>query len=175
MIVGIDQSSKKLGVTILELPNPDDPFGTHDPVIEFMGSFSAGKKATIDDRIVQMCGFLDNLIRSRDIELLMCESPLVGRGGAKATILQSMVVGAVYLTAKKRGCVSVGAVHPSTWKSQVVGNGKAAKEDVAAWVQASRSHAHNLANGDQDIIDSYCIAEYGAGVYARGTVITGST
>lgn len=168
VIVGVDQSSKKLAVTIL---TPVD--SGYD--IEYMGAYSASKKAGPVDRLLQLSAFLDNLLRNRNIELLLCESPLIGRGGAKSTILQAQVVGALYLTAKHRRVSSVDAVHPSTWKSQIVGNGKASKDDVAAWVRRERAEAHRLANGDQDMLDSYCIAEYAADVYTRGVVLTGGT
>lgn len=87
------------------------------------------------------------------------EAPLVGRS-AYATIVQAQVGGAVLAAACKAG-VNVELVNVNSWKSQVVGNGHASKEQVREWLEENIPHAYILAGGDQDLIDAAAITQYG--------------
>jgi Holliday junction resolvasome RuvABC endonuclease subunit len=90
------------------------------------------------------------------------ESALVGRN-VRSTIVQSYVNGAV-----QAGLLSIGSrislVTPGEWKLVATGNGAATKEQVARRIQQRWPHLAAAANGDEDTLDAFGIALYGASV-----------
>ena len=96
------------------------------------------------------------------------EEPVVGRGGAYATISQAKVHGAVVAAAAGiQGDITVRSVNNSRAKKAVVGSGAAKKPQIASWCLRYWRNAYNAARGDQDIIDSAMINRYGAGIVAK--------
>ncbi|QZE10871.1 RuvC-like resolvase [Gordonia phage ChisanaKitsune] len=95
------------------------------------------------------------------------EEPVVGRGGAYATISQSKVHGAIVAAAYRvKGVERVSGANNSTAKKQVVGNGAAKKEQIADWAAKYWRELYDAAQtynkGDrQDIIDAGMVNRYG--------------
>lgn len=95
------------------------------------------------------------------------EEPVVGRGGAYATISQSKIHGAIVAACHASGVVTKArGVNNSTAKKQVVGKGNAGKPEIAQWCKVYwRALAAKLTQynkGDQqDIIDAGMIEQYG--------------
>lgn len=98
------------------------------------------------------------------------EEPVVGRGGAYATISQSKVQGAILAAAQRVKAVEkVSGANNSTAKKTVVGKGNAKKPEITAWAakywralyDASLTH---LKGDQQDIVDAGMINRYGAHV-----------
>jgi Holliday junction resolvasome RuvABC endonuclease subunit len=56
---------------------------------------------------------------------------------------------------------SVIPVNVSTWKKEVLGNGKATKDDIRAWLSGQDSAYADLCGDDQDQYDAACIGFYG--------------
>jgi len=88
------------------------------------------------------------------------ESPVVGKGGVRSTMVQCFTSGAIQAALHDAGCQPQGA-NVSTWKKQVVGRGNATKDEVAKWLRLRRPAIHRAAEGNQDIVDAACIALYG--------------
>ncbi len=88
------------------------------------------------------------------------ESPIVGRGGIRSTIVQAYTSGSVQGTLYGLE-VPVGLVNVSSWKKHVVGNGRASKSEVASFVELRWPSIHEEAAGSQDVADAACIAYYG--------------
>lgn len=95
------------------------------------------------------------------------EAPVVGRGGARPTILQSQVDSIIQITSLQLGHLGVYSVNNKTWKKAVVGNGNAKKDDTAAWLAAAHPSLRRLCGDDQDLMDAAGVALYGSEVIAR--------
>lgn len=99
-------------------------------------------------------------IRDKGYRVVLCiEEPVVGKGGAYATIKQSKVHGAIVAGAVAGGA-EVDAVQNSTWKKIVTGKGNNSKVQVAQYVRKNWKNLSSLAGPDQDLIDAGCIFDY---------------
>lgn len=97
----------------------------------------------------------------RGVEVyLFIEEPVVGRGGARSTIVQSLVQGGMLAGAASAGA-EIHKVNNSSWKKKVVGNGNAGKPQIKEWVRTHWPHLYDLADGDQDCLDAGCILKFG--------------
>lgn len=156
-IVGIDPSSRKIAIVEF-LPD-----GTLD-------SWATAQAPTKMKDRTEVC----HLLFQEAVELLrpdsavFIESPVVGRGGVRSTLVQAEIQGVLRVAAVECGITRVYSVNNQTWKKDVVGNGNASKDDVHDWWVARYSDF-----GDQDLIDAGCIALYGVGVLSRGRLISG--
>ena len=88
------------------------------------------------------------------------ESPVVGRGGVRSTMVQCFTSGAIQGALHDAGCRTQTA-NVSTWKKYVVGKGNATKEEVAKHLRLRWPALHAAAGGNQDVYDAACIAIYG--------------
>jgi Holliday junction resolvasome RuvABC endonuclease subunit len=155
MIVGFDLSSRKLAAVSL------------DPVSSW--TYEPPKKEK--DRARVLKHFLDELVdlfEERRPRWVFIEHPLVGRGGAHATIVQAQVHGVVSAVAATYAD-GVYTVNVQSWKKEVVGNGRADKDRVRQWLEESHPHLAELAGADQDLVDAACVALYGRRVTERGS------
>lgn len=95
------------------------------------------------------------------------ESPLVqGRGQRIAATLSQALVGGAYMAAAGEFSAEHRRVHVGTWKSSVVGNGRADKgmiqEFVAEkWPEDFKKCFDKRGEVIEDLADSRCILEYG--------------
>lgn len=88
------------------------------------------------------------------------EAPLVGRGGAKTTMVQSFVNGVVQACLVKAG-FTVTLVNVATWKRIVCGRGDATKPDVARRVRSEWPSVGRACGTDEDLFDAAAICIYG--------------
>ena len=91
---------------------------------------------------------------------LFIEGPVVGRGGVGSTLKQTKTNGAMQAGAVGGGA-SVVEVNNQTWKSKVVGSGRAGKPEIKKLVKDCWPYAYELADGDQDLMDACAILRYG--------------
>lgn len=98
---------------------------------------------------------------------LFLEAPVVGRGGAHATIVQAFVSGAVQAAFLELGW-RVHLVNVQRWKKHVAGTGRADKDDVERALADVWPVGWDAADGDADLIDAAAIAVYGAALQAEG-------
>jgi Holliday junction resolvasome RuvABC endonuclease subunit len=96
-----------------------------------------------------------------DIEAWV-ESPIVGRGGVRSTMVQCYTSGAIQGALYDAGILAQSA-NVSSWKKRVVGKGNATKPEVADFLRLRWPSIFSEAAGNQDIIDAACIALYGQG------------
>ena len=88
------------------------------------------------------------------------ESPVVGVGGVRSTMVQCFTSGAIQGSLYERGITSQVA-NVSSWKKHIVGKGNATKDDVAEYLRHRWASLYREANGNQDIYDAACIALFG--------------
>lgn len=94
------------------------------------------------------------------------EEPVVGRGGAYATIVQAKLHGAI-IAGLRHGGAEVKGVNNSSAKKAVVGKGNAGKPDIKRWCQVYWREVFDEAlkfpKGDQqDVFDGAMINRHGA-------------
>lgn len=103
--------------------------------------------------------FVKGIIAKGHRVFLLIEEPVVGKGGAYATIKQSKVHGAIVAGAVAAGA-DVEAVNNTSWKKTVTGKGNNSKVEVARYVRKSWRNLSTAAGPDQDLIDAGCIFHY---------------
>lgn len=152
-MVGLDPSSRKIALTFTPLEGEEDlqvrVFTLPQNVIPALGL-----AYRLTRRFIR-----SHTSRGRRV-VLYIEEPVVGKGGAYATIKQSKVHGAIVAGAVAGGA-QVEAVQNSTWKKTVTGKGNNSKVQVAQWVRKNWKALSALAGPDQDIIDAGCILAHG--------------
>jgi Holliday junction resolvasome RuvABC endonuclease subunit len=161
-VVGIDPSSKKLAWTVLTsgslwCGSARLPLKKADP-------YTPNNAAVAMTVARELVGYAADLARE---PVFFIEMPVVGRGGVYSSLSQAYVNGVVQAVVSAQGHEIV-LVHPSKWKSRVVGKGSATKPDVAEYLRLRWPDLYAAANGDEDIIDSAAIALYGAAVVCGG-------
>ena len=97
------------------------------------------------------------------ISFAFIESPVVGRGGVRSTMVQCFTSGAIQAVLYEYG-IPTQAANVSSWKKSVIGKGNATKEEVAEHLRYRWSALHKSANGNQDLVDASCIALYGQSI-----------
>lgn len=153
VVVGLDPSSRKIAM-VYDIVNQNEE-ELRSKVIELPQSvipaLALAYKAT--RRFVK--GIVDKGYRV----VLVIEEPVVGKGGAYATIKQSKVHGAIVAGAVAGGA-EVDSVNNTTWKKIVTGKGNNSKVQVAQYVRKNWRNLSTLAGPDQDLIDAGCIFSY---------------
>lgn len=94
------------------------------------------------------------------------ESPVVGRGGVRSTMVQCFTSGAIQAALHNAGLDSQGA-NVSSWKKVVTGRGNSTKPEVAKHLRLRWPALHRAAGGNQDIVDAACIALYGQSILSE--------
>lgn len=100
------------------------------------------------------------------VSLAFIESPVVGRGGVKSTVVQAFTSGVVQSELVEAG-FGVHLVPVQTWKKQVIGKGNATKTEVVEWGESKGFKHLKAAKMDQDVVDATAIATYGVGVESQ--------
>ena len=164
VVVGIDPSSQKVALVIthgsdmsrvdaqlLQLPKDQDY------------AKRCGAAFILVTRVMRRVA---SRYPAADIHVFI-EEPVVGRGGARSTITQSKVHGAIVAACHCSGVVAgVSGVNNSSAKKQVVGMGNASKPEIRRW---ARMHWPTLeaqiktynAGDQQDIADAGMINRAG--------------
>ena len=152
VIVGIDPSSRKIAV--VATPAGEERLQVRVFVLPQAVVPALAIAYRVTRRYVRQ-----HTTRGRTV-LLWIEEPVVGKGGAYATIKQSKVHGAIVAGAVAGGAV-VDTVQNSTWKKTVTGKGNHSKVQVAQYVRKNWRALSKLAGPDQDLIDAGCIMAHG--------------
>lgn len=161
-VVGIDPSSRKLAAVVMP---PDGPFNFHTCAIP---------PKSLPTRCVLAYNWTRNLIQSVGRCIVVLEAPVsvAGRGSIRAVIPQARVNGAISAAALRSGAIDVLDVSPSQWKMDVISVGDASKHIIAKHVLKVWPALYHAAQGDQDVLDSGCMALYGKHVVDRRGRIT---
>jgi hypothetical protein len=94
------------------------------------------------------------------------ESPVVGRGGVRSTMVQCFTSGAIQAALHNAGLDTQGA-NVSSWKKVVTGRGNSTKPEVAKHLRLRWPALYRAAGGNQDIVDAACIALYGQSILSE--------
>lgn len=95
------------------------------------------------------------------------EKPVFGRGGPSGTLPLAEIHGAMLAAATVAGADLVFPVHNMSWKSKIVGRiprGSNHKKYVTKHVRMHWFELWLQADGDQDVLDAACIAQYGRAI-----------
>lgn len=157
-VIGIDLSSRKVAAVVLE----DD---SGEPFVETL--LAIPKREARGSELLVLSHKLKEFFEQVMPRYVYVESPVVGRGGARPTILQAQVDGLVQARAIEAGHHRVYSVNNKTWKKDVVGNGNASKGESAAWLAAHHPVLADLCGADQDLVDAAGVALYGSLVVSR--------
>lgn len=165
-VFGMDLSSRKLAIVQLDLET-DGNFA--------FWTFTADKKEKNRGKVLaylneELDSLFDIVMLGED-DYVFVEHPVVGRGGAHATIVQAQVQGVVLSSSVLCGASGVYPVNVQTWKKDIVGNGRADKDRVREFLSESHPLLSELAGEDQDLVDASCVALYGKDVIHRGEAL----
>ncbi len=148
-IVGIDADSKLFAVVALD---EDVPAG-------FEWFYYKQKGRTSEDRFRPLLAEFESIVGSsmfEGVDWAYIEAP-VGVRNAGALRAQAYAVGAMRYVLYAND-VPYTVIDNGTWKKQVIGNGKAPKEEIAAFAQKQWEMIDSL---EQDVYDAACIAQFG--------------
>lgn len=159
-VVGCDPSSKKLAFTV----SKDGGYTNHVYDIR-VGQKYTPQTAAMTKRAVAELLDLIGTIGSGE---MFIESPLVGRGGVRSSVVQAFVNGIVQAEFTSAGW-DVHIVPVQTWKKHVVGSGRATKEDIADWARVHDKKTWKTK--DQDVMDSLGLCVYGEQIMKRAESI----
>lgn len=97
---------------------------------------------------------------TKAVDHVFIEKPLVGRN-TDVSLQISETCGAVLARHGELPGHSLRLVSNTTWKKEVVGNGKADKFAIRSWLEASYPAYADLCGSNQDRIDAIAIGLYG--------------
>jgi Holliday junction resolvasome RuvABC endonuclease subunit len=158
--IGIDPASTKLAMVAIL------PSGSY--ISQTATNLSGGKKRTpwspaacaaAGTITAQFLNVLHESWPSEPIHAFI-ESPVVGRAGPRATMVQAFTSGAIQAQLVQGGA-TVELVNVSSWKRDIVGHGHASKDDVAECLRLRWPTFVRGAGGDQDLHDAAAIAIWG--------------
>lgn len=161
-VIGVDLSSRKIALVW----ETEDGYDSQTISVKK----AAFRARELNELQMELGPLLSKIAVNADETYVYIEAPVVGRGGARPTILQSQVDGVVQAVAYPFATGTY-SVNNKTWKKAVVGNGNSKKEDVAAWLAADHPVLDRLCDADQDLVDAACVCLYGRDVIDRAATI----
>jgi len=149
-VLGVDPSSRKIGVTVFEDGKPYWIDSVHL------------KSNDISQRCLDAFNWFqtleDALPSTNESKVAFIEGTVVaGARNLQSTIKQAYVSGPIQACLLING-YDVSLVPIGTWKKLTVGTGNATKEQVSEFVRLRWPAVHASAGGNQDILDSCAIA-----------------
>lgn len=172
LVLGIDPSAKKIAVVGIQ---PET--GTYK--VEARTLYPKGTTTqtppSLHNAMVFMRDFLTEVapMASDGQRFAYVEKPLVGRGGASATIKQSYVGGIIRACLVEAG-FKVYDAHPSTWRAALdikIGKGSSTAQAKAAVKARLNPKLASLVGTDVDLADAAGIALYGAECVRKGALL----
>jgi Holliday junction resolvasome RuvABC endonuclease subunit len=106
--------------------------------------------------------------------LAFIEAPVIGKGGARTTMVQAFVSGVIQACFIQGG-FNVYLVQNTAWKRVVVGDGSASKDACARAIAGRWPRVYQLAQGDQDLLDAAAICIYGRITSSRAGNLAGAS
>ena len=158
-IIGIDPSSRKLAMVAQADGNRDIHIVSEALVPKDSRGGTPAACLRAYDLVGSFVLMLQTVYRTRNICAYL-EAPIVGRGGARTTMVQSFVSGAIQASLQSHE-IPVTLVYPGSWKKLVVGHGNATKETVSQHLRGVWPALMERAKRDQDVIDAACICLFG--------------
>jgi Holliday junction resolvasome RuvABC endonuclease subunit len=169
-IISVDPSSKKLAIAVSWFELDEVAMMTVD-----LPEGLARRPQACHEAYDEMYRVVEPRVKSATEVYVFIEAPVLGRGGAHATIPQAQINGALQAATHAAGA-TVMSVNNKTWKKDIVGNGNANKDEIARWFRNNEhglyaqwvtTNRNGVAAPDQDMIDALCINLYGRQLIAR--------
>lgn len=174
LVVGIDPSSKHIALVAKHPVTPTGMVWKGD-VCKPRKAYSPDVAAEAMYQMQDVLGQVAAMSTGNIGRVAYVESPLIGRGGAKTTMVQSYVNGVIQACLIQAG-FQVYLVNVQVWKSAVCGSGHADKADVQRVVKARWPSIGRACGSDTDKNDAAAICLYGedvrrkaAGILAGGS------
>lgn len=145
MIAGVDTSSKAVHVVVVDLQGN----------ILLMEKF-VSKEPDSDERFFTIHGKMAASWLWAYMDFIAIEKPIYIQN-PQSTVMLSKMVASTQLVVYDRSLAQQELVGNTTWKKEVVGTGRAKKEDILAWAE---NHSGQVFE-EQDFADAYCIALWG--------------
>jgi len=162
VVIGIDPASTKLAMVAL---SSDGRYMTY-----YNGKLGKSGGQSCANAIRSVNSFVSSVQKKLGkVQYAFIESPVVGRGGVRSTMVQCFTSGAIQGALYESG-ITTQVANVSSWKKSVVGKGNATKEEVAEFIRLRWNDIFATASGNQDLIDASCIALYGQLTVGRGMV-----
>jgi len=149
LVAGCDPSSKKFAVVV---DHPDGRVSTH--------VWQSTTKKWEPSSCLSVSEWIRCEFGRMEPGTVWIEDPVVGRAGVHATVVQSFMSGAAQASFMSLGW-QVRMVNVMVWKRDIIGHGKASKDDVAGAVATHWPDALAPINGDGDLTDAAAICLYG--------------
>lgn len=153
VVIGIDPSSKKLALVITK--NGRSP----RLITRTLPDAPLDVKADWAERHCRRLAA--PYVKAGFRVIAFVEDPVVGRGGAHATIVQATVRGGILVGLRRAGVTEIHGVNNQRWKKAVCGNGGIGKPQIKKYVYKTWPRVWDMANGDEDLCDAACINAYG--------------
>lgn len=160
-IIGIDPSSRKLASVSATLGQEQDY------VIDTIALFPKDRPRSCAVAAKWMRYLIAKQHETVDDVYVFIEAPVLGRGGARATIPQAQVGGCLLGAAYASGAKDIVLVNNQRAKREIVGKGNASKDDIKAWTRLVWPAVFKEAGADQDVCDSAMIYAFGAKIVSR--------
>lgn len=162
LILGIDPSAKKIAVVGIQ---PETMTYRVEATNLYPKGETSQSPASLHNAAIFMRDFLGEaqVMASDGQRFAYVEQPLVGRGGASATIKQAYVGGVIRACLVEAG-FKVYDAHPSTWRAALgikIGKGTSTAQAKAAIKQRLDPKLAGLVGSDSDLADAGGIALYG--------------
>lgn len=160
LVLGIDPSAKKIAVVGFQ---PET--GTYR--VESRNLYPKGATKQTPESLGNAAVFMRDFLAEAQVmasdgqRFAYVEEPLVGRGGASATIKQAYVGGIIRACLVEAG-FKVYSVHPSTWRAGLGITSKGTAAIKTATRQRLDPKLRGLVGNDGDLVDAGAIALYGA-------------
>lgn len=161
LIVGADLSSKYLALVAKHPVTPTAAVVKYPLGRRATDRYTPANSAEAMDCMLDYLDQIGPMAVPGAPRMAYIEAPLVGRGGAKTTVVQSYVNGVVQACFVKAG-FTVELVYAQIWKKVICGNGGASKSDVGRRVRSRWPSVSRACNGDQDLTDAAAICLYGS-------------
>lgn len=148
-VIGVDCSTKRLAFVILD--------GPKGPVETFLVEAPKGKGWQL--RLLALADEARHFFAQYNLCSVYVEEAPLGRG-FRATLEVGYVVAATLVEAMRAGHI-VMPVNVSTWKKQVLGNGRADKDQIREWATEFIFKPAGIEPPkEQDLHDAACIAAF---------------
>lgn len=173
LVVGCDPSSKKLSFFALQLGTDTAKLRTYT----FAGKARYEPKHSEEAMTAceEFLEYIEGMTGRRDTRYLFLEEPVMGRGGARTTMIQSFSSGVIQACFVRAG-FTVYLINNSTWKAWLGVAGKKTvshkpKVHIEIAMKQRFPKTAMMVGADGDLLDAAALARYGAETVQRGQLV----
>lgn len=157
-LLGVDLGIRKVALTLFE-----------DSKLMSARAWETPKDVPRDAQLHELAAAVHDNAYLFDVDSVWMEDVLIGNNRKYSMQLaetKGAVSSGLYPLRIQFG-TDIRTVNVGTWKKQVIGNGKASKEDVQNYIRVTHSPYAPLCGDDQDLYDAACVGLYGLLIHRR--------